>query len=99
MAAKLCARFVAWSRDANLTPTLRVWLVERSSGDLRIAFRNEFLAPHIGALQFIQADYRSWLGGGRSLPGPSGLRIALVAKVFDLASSMDVDRISTRALP
>jgi hypothetical protein len=99
LSAWLSSQFVAWCLAADLVPELRAWLIERAKVDPKAVFQHEKLAPHVRALTVVQSDYRSWLSQQRPLPVPTGLRIGLVAKVFDLASSMTVERINTHMLP
>ncbi len=99
LAAWLSSQFVAWCLAADLVPELRAWLIERTQVDPKVVFQHEKVAPHVRALTFVQSDYRSWLSQQCPLPTSTGLRIGLVAKVFDLASSMTVERINTRTLP
>lgn len=99
LAARLSSRFVAWSLAADLLPELHIRLIERAEGDPRVAFRSEKLAPYVRAMTFVQADYKTWLAERAQLPSTLGIRIGLVAKVFDLASTIDIRKVGTDELP
>ena len=77
----------------------RIWLVGLSPTDPTSVFRAAGLASHIESLSFIEHDYRTWRGQPSPLPPPTGLRIAVASKVFDMSSRFSTCAFRTDVLP
>lgn len=87
-----------WANLAGLSPRLRLWFVDLCLADPSRLFRAAHLRNSIDSLMFLGDDYRGWLGRPRPLPTSSGLRVALVSKVFDVQSHSSICNTRTDVL-
>lgn len=87
LAAGIANNYVRWSLKNQLDPALRLWFVERSGQDPSALFRDKSLSRYVRNVTILPTDYRSWLGRSRMMPATSRMRIGLVSKVLDVASS------------
>jgi hypothetical protein len=98
LVAALCRRLLAWSAARKLSPRLRVWFVDLCLADPARFFRAPGLRGRIDSLMFLGDDYRRWLARPGPLPARSGLRVALVSKLFNNLSHFSVCRCRTDVL-
>jgi len=99
LTAALCRKLLSWGRAAGFSPRLRLWFVDVCLSDPARFFRAAQLRGSVDSLMFLGDDYRGWLGRPRPLPRSSGLRVALVSKVFDVQSHSSICDIRTNVLP
>jgi len=99
LTAALCRKLIAWRRASGSPARLRLWFVDLCLADPARFFRAASLRSSIDTLTFLGDDYRSWLARPRPLPVSSGLRVALVLKVFDALGHFSVDNLRTNVLP
>jgi hypothetical protein len=97
--ATLCERILSWGTSAGFSPRFRLWFLDLSSSDPLQSFRDVPLRNHVDSALFLSSDYRSWLSQSRPLPRPSGLRVGLALKVFDVASQFSTCHFRTDVLP
>lgn len=97
--ATICQHLVNWARQQGLSPMFRIWLVDLSPADPAGVFKAAGLTAHIESLKTIGHDYRVWLGQPQLLPPPTGLRIAVASKVFDMSSRFSTCAFRTDVLP
>lgn len=98
LAFEVCRRYVGWGVRNGLEPLLRLWFVERSGNDPRALFRDKAVNRYVRGLTVLPSDYQVWLGKFPPLPTPRGLRVGIVSKVFDLASTFVIEQASAREL-
>ena len=98
LAFEVCRRYVEWGIRDGPEPLLRLWFVERSGNDPSALFRDKSIHRYVRGLTVLPSDYHEWLGKFPPLPTPSGLRVGIVSKVFDLASTFVIDQASVREL-
>jgi hypothetical protein len=99
LSAGLCRRILTWGRAAGFLPRFRLWFVDLCLADPARFFRTADLRSRIDSLMFLGDDYRGWLAGPRPLPISSGLRVALVSKLFNNLSRFSVCHFRTDVLP
>jgi len=87
-----------WSAVAGFSPRFRLWFVDLCLADPTRFFRTADLRSRIDSLMFLGDDYRGWLGRPRPLPISSGLRVALVWKLFNNLSRFSVCHFRTDVL-
>jgi hypothetical protein len=93
-----CRKLLAWSRIEGFSPRLRLWFVDLCLSDPARLFRTADLRSAIDSLMFLGDDYRAWLARRQPLPRSSGLRIALVSKLFNNLSRFSVCMLRTNVL-
>ena len=98
LVAALCRRLRAWSAAKGLSPRLRVWFVDLCLADPARFFRAPGLKGRVDSLMFLGDDYRRWLARSRPLPESSGIRVALVSKLFNNLSHFSVCHCRTDVL-
>jgi len=98
LVAALCRRLLAWSEGAGLSPRVRVWFVDLCLAHPARFFRSAGLRNRIDSLMFLGDDYRRWLPRSRPLPVCSGLRVALISKLFNNLSHFSVCQCRTDVL-
>lgn len=98
LTAALCHRLLAWGVANGLLPRLRVWFVDLCLSDPARFFRAAGLRNRIDSLTFLGDDYRRWLARPGPLPESSGIRVALISKLFNNLSRFSVCRCRTDVL-
>ena len=98
LTAALCRRLLAWGAAAGFSPRFRLWFVDLCLADPARFFRTADLRSCIDSLMFLGDDYRGWLARPRPLPISSGLRVALVSKLFKNLSRFSVCHFRTDVL-
>jgi hypothetical protein len=98
LVAAICRRLLTWSEGAGLSPRLRVWFVDLCLADPVRFFRAAGMRNRIDSLMFLGDDYRRWLARPGPLPACSGLRVALISKLFNNLSRFSVCRCRTDVL-
>jgi hypothetical protein len=99
LTAALCRKLLVWSVAAGFSPRFRLWFVDLCLADPARFFRTADVRSRIDSLMFLGDDYRGWLARPRPLPVSSGLRVALVLKVFDALGHFSIDNLRTNVLP
>lgn len=99
LTSALCRKLLAWGAVAGFSPRFRLWFVDLSLADPARFFRSRDLKNSVDGLMFLGDDYRVWLGRPRPLPGSSGLRVALVSKLFNNLSRFSVCSFRAGVLP
>jgi hypothetical protein len=99
LTAALCRRLLAWGAAAGFSPRFRLWFVDLCLADPARFFRTADRRSCIDSLMFLGDDYRGWLARPRPLPISSGLRVALVSKLFNNLSRFSVCHFRTDVLP
>jgi len=99
LTAALCRKILAWGSVAGFSSRFRVWFVDLCLADPARFFRAADLRSSIDSLMFLGDDYRDWLAQPRPLPISSGLRVALVSKLFNNLSHFSVCPFRTDVLP
>ncbi len=99
LTAALCRRLLSWGRATGLSPRFRLWFVDLCLADPARFFRSADLRSCIDSLMFLGDDYRGWLARPRPLPTSSGLRVALVSKLFNNLSRFSACHFRTDVLP
>jgi hypothetical protein len=94
----LCRRLLTWGAVAGFSPRFRLWFVDLCLADPARFFRTADLRSCIDSLMFLGDDYRGWLARPRPLPISSGLRVALVSKLFNNLSRFLVCHFRTDVL-
>ena len=77
---------------------MAVEIQSRADSGVARFFRTVDLRNAIDSLMFLGDDYRAWLARRQPLPGSSGLRIALVSKLFNNLSRFSVCMLRTDVL-
>jgi hypothetical protein len=98
LTSDLCHRYVEWYLREGLEPLLRLWFVERSGHDKSALFRDRAIGRCVRGLTVLPSDYQVWLGKSPPLPASSGLRVGIISKVFDLASTFTIEQTSVHEL-
>jgi len=98
LVAALCRRLLAWGVAEGFSPRLRVRFVDLCLADPARFFRSPGLRGRIDSLMFLGDDYRRWLARPGPLPACSGLRVALVSKLFNNLSRFSVCHCRTDVL-
>lgn len=98
LVAAICRRLLTWSEGAGLSPRLRVWFVDLCLADPVRFFRAAGMRNRIDSVMFLGDDYRRWLARPGPLPACSGLRVALISKLFNNLSRFSVCRCRTDVL-
>jgi hypothetical protein len=83
-------------KNAGLKPRLRLWFVDLEPADPARFFRNKRLRVLADNLTFVGDDYRDWLTRPQPLPVKSGLRVALVSKLFNNLSTFFIHYLSRK---
>jgi len=96
--AALSRELVAWSQAAGFAPRLRIWLIDLAPPAAVSVFRTPPLGRFVEGLVSVSRDYRTWLASPRPLPAPSGPRVALASKIFDVSSRFSIDNVRTDVL-
>jgi len=99
LTAALCRKLIGWGRASGSPARLRLWFIDLCLADPARFFRTAHLRSSIDSLMFLGDDYRRWLARPRPLPISSGLRVALVLKVFDALGHFSIDNLRTDVLP
>jgi len=99
LTAALCRRILTWGRAAGFLPRFRLWFVDLCLADPARFFGAADLRSSIDTLMFLGDDYRGWLARPRPLPTSSGLRVALVSKLFNNLSHFSACPFRTDVLP
>jgi len=99
LTAALCRKLLVWGAAAGFSPRFRLWFVDLCLADPARFFRTADLRSRIDSLMFLGDDHRGWLGRPRPLPISSGLRVALVSKLFNNLSRFSVCHFRTDVLP
>ncbi len=99
LTAALCRKLLAWGAVAGFSPRFRLWFVDLCLADPARFFRSSDLKNSVDSLMFHGDDYRGWLARPRPLPRSSGLRVALVSKLFNNLSRFSVCMLRTNVLP
>jgi len=99
LTAALCRKLLVWGAAAGFLPRFRLWFVDLCLADPARFFRTADLRSRIDSLMFLGDDYRGWLARPRPLPISSGLRVALVSKLFNNLSRFSVCHFRTDVLP
>lgn len=99
LTAELSRSYVRWGLENGFNPLLRLWFVERSGHDPTSLFRDKSLSWHVRGVTILPSDYRSWLVKSRMMPTSAGMRLGIVSKVFNLASSFAIRRVDRGSLP
>lgn len=71
-------------------PKFRLWFVDLEPADPTRFFRTKKLRSFVDSLTFLGDDYRNWLSKPQPLPATSGLRIALVSRLFNNLSRFSI---------
>lgn len=98
LTAALCRKLLAWSRAEGFSPRIHLWFVDLCLADPARFFRTGDLRSAIDTLMFLGDDYRAWLARLQPLPKSSGLRVALVSKLFNNLSRFSVCTLRTNVL-
>ena len=94
LAASLCRQVKALCESIGLSPNFRIWSVDLDLADPSRFFRSKKLRGLVDSLMFLGDDYRGWLSKPQPLPARSGLRIALVSKLFNNLSRFSIQCVS-----
>ena len=94
LAASLCRQVKALCESIGLSPKFRIWSVDLDLADPSRFFRSKKLRGLVDSLMFLGDDYRGWLSKPQPLPARSGLRIALVSKLFNNLSRFSIQCVS-----
>jgi hypothetical protein len=76
--------------DAGFQLKLRLWFTDLELADPARFFGDKKLRIIVDNLSFLGDDYRSWLYRENPLPAASGLRIALVSRLFNNLSRFSI---------
>ncbi len=99
LTADLCRRLLTWAAAASISLRFRLWFVDVCLANPARFFRTARLRSSIDSLMFVGDNYRSWLARPRPSPISSGLRLALVSKLFNNLSHFCACRVRTDVLP
>jgi hypothetical protein len=99
LTASICRKLVGWCRAVGFSPRFRLWFVDLCLADPARFFRAADVRSSIDSLMFLGNDYRGWLARPRPLPVSSGLRVALISKLFNNLSQFSVCPLRTDVLP
>ncbi len=98
LTAALCRKLLAWGAATGFSPRFRLWFVDLCLADPARFFRAADVRSSIDSLMFLGDDYRGWLARPRPLPISSGLRVALISKLFNNLSRFSVCGFRTNVL-
>jgi hypothetical protein len=99
LTAAICQRVLKWASSEGFYPRFRLWFIDASSAYPERAFRTAPFRNHIESALVLAGDYRTWLAQRQPMPRPSGPRIALASKVFDMSSGFATCSFRTHVLP
>jgi hypothetical protein len=99
LTAALCRKLLAWGAATGFSPRFRLWFVDLCLADPARFFRAADLRSSIDSLMFLGDDCRGWLARVEPLPRTSGLRVALISKLFNNLSHFSVCHVRTNVLP
>lgn len=99
LTAALCRKLLAWGAATGFSPRFRLWFVDLCLANPARFFRAADVRSSIDSLMFLGGDYRRWLARPRQLPKSTGLRVALVSKLFNNLSRFSVCHLRTDVLP
>jgi len=81
--------------DAGFKSKFRLWFVDLEPADPARFFTDKKSRRIVDSLSYLGNDYRSWLSKEKPLPAASGLRIALVSRLFNNLSRFSIHRFNT----
>ncbi len=97
LSAAICRQIQEIGKSAGFNPKFRLWFVDLEPADPARFFRDRELRGTIDSLTFLGDDYRSWLDRAQPQVAASGLRIALVSRLFNNLSRFSIHRFTGSA--